>query len=324
MSTRGAHLHIVTDGEADLVRRRLAAIQELEHRYPKPESRRAMHGSLDRIARTMSGGRSDASTFPWEVITDEAIAAEVWRSVSEKYAWATARKDAAFLRKMINSCYRQNLMTFQEYRDAIGFEARGGIQPAASGRYLAPEDVRALVSACRVGNVSRRVELRDTALILGLASTGARRSELVQSLRDDIHLDERRVHLTHTKNGREREAWLHPAAARAMDTWLDVLGPTREAVFPALTRVGRPREDAPMSSHQVWRIIKRRADIAGLQGMAPHDLRRYVVSSLLSTHDLALVSRIVGHSDPTTTMKYDRRPAERMRAAVATIQLPSP
>ncbi len=58
--------------------------------------------------------------------------------------------------------------------------------------------------------------------------------------------------------------------------------------------------------------------------MAPHDLGRYVVSTLLTTHDLALVSRIVGHSDPVTTMGYDMRPAEQMRAAVATIKLPEP
>jgi integrase len=59
--------------------------------------------------------------------------------------------------------------------------------------------------------------------------------------------------------------------------------------------------------------------------VTPHDMRRFVVTRLLEGgHDLLLVSRLVGHSDPAVTKLYDRRPAEACRAAVRTLPLPMP
>ncbi len=40
--------------------------------------------------------------------------------------------------------------------------------------------------------------------------------------------------------------------------------------------------------------------------------------------DLALVARIVGHSNPAITATYDRLPDSRCRDAVASLNLPTP
>jgi site-specific recombinase XerD len=51
-------------------------------------------------------------------------------------------------------------------------------------------------------------------------------------------------------------------------------------------------------------------------------MRRFVVTRLLEGgHDLFVVSRLVGHSDPAITALYDRRPIDVLRAAAATLPL---
>lgn len=323
VSRSPADLRVVTDEEADLLGRRAEALVRLRRRYPKPESRRAMEGSLKRLVETFTDGARTVDTFEWECLVDDDLTGEVWGAVASRYARATALKDASFLREMLRSCSKVGLLTYEQYTSARSFETRGGNVRPQAGRHLSPDDVNRLVHACQYDNASTSVGLRDTAVILGLASSAARRSELAAVTIDNVHLEEHRIWLTNTKNGRPRNAWLHPSSAESLGLWIQHLGPHRTAVFPALSRTGRPLADEPMSDHQIWKIINRRAQQAGLAGLTPHDLRRFVVSTLLdNTRDLALVARVVGHANPATTAGYDRRPDDRSRAAVATLSLP--
>lgn len=316
------HLHAVTPAEAELLGLRMEALERLRRRYRKAESRRAMEGSLRRLVMAFSGTERTVETFEWELLVDEDLAGEVWAAVASRYSKATALKDASFLREMLRSCRRVGLITHDQYASARSFETRGLTGGPAAGRTLGPDEVARLVRACsREPNPALR--LRDTALILTLASTGARRSEVAPVEYQDVHLDEGRIWLVHTKGGRPRNAWLHPASTEALRLWSGRADRESMALFPPLSRTGRPLERS-MSSHQVWKVVRKRADQAGLAGVAPHDLRRFVVSSLLdTTHDLALVARIVGHTNPATTARYDRRPDAASRAAIETLALPT-
>lgn len=90
-----------------------------------------------------------------------------------------------------------------------------------------------------------------------------------------------------------------------------------------LSRTGRPlHEHGELSTHQARKIRRGAAD-AGLTGVALHDLRRFVISTMLDHGvDLALVARVVGHKKPETTTGYDRRPTQKLRDAVACLHLP--
>lgn len=320
--TRESHLHAITDAEADVLGLRVEAMQRFRARYTfSAESQRAMVGGLRRLARSFSAGRYDERTFPWEILVDQDMAGEMWRTVASRYGRATALKDASALRVLLRYYRDVRLLTHDQYADAISFETRGRSAASKPGRYLTPDDISNLVVACG-NNTSLTTRVRDVALLLTLASTAARRSELAAVRLDETHLDQQRLWLTHTKNGQPRDAWLAPATVAALQQWIDIRGHAGDYLLAPLSRTGRPLTDRPISGHQIWKVVRRRADEAGLDGVTPHDFRRFVISQLLPTTDIALVSRIVGHSNPNTTAKYDRRPAEMCREAIATLQLP--
>lgn len=318
-------LHALSAKEAERRALRAKALERFAARYRhNPESQRAMLGALRRLARTLSEGSLDERTFPWELLVDEDLTEQVWSSVAERYARRTAAKDASALRQMLDSCRRVGLLTYEEYQQGRGFEAKGGHERPPAGHYLSETDLGRIVQSCRTGRGGPTTRIRDCALILTMATSGARGYEATGIDVGQLHLEEGRIWLTRTKGGRQRNAFLHPVAVEAVDEWLTIRGWRSGPLFVPLSRTGRPMlEHGGLSTHQAWKVVRRRAEEAGYPGITPHDLRRFVISTLLEHVDVALVAQVVGHRNPATTAGYDRRPQARQREAVATLQLPA-
>ena len=267
-----------------------------------------------------AGDERTIHTFEWELIVNEDLASEIWNPIAETYSKRTALKDAAFLRGLLRSCVKSGLLTYEEYVDARAFVTRGLDELPPVGRYLSPEDIHAIVKAIQ-SEPNQTFRIRDSAILLCMASTGARRSEIVNIQMTNVHLDEQRIVLSQTKSGKTRDSWLHQAAVTALRAWIDHAD-LCTYLFPPLSRTGRVMPGR-MGSHQIWKIVRRRAEQAAITGVTPHDLRRFVVGTLLdTTNDLALTSKMVGHANPNMTAKYDRRPASKKREAVDTLPLP--
>jgi site-specific recombinase XerD len=78
-----------------------------------------------------------------------------------------------------------------------------------------------------------------------------------------------------------------------------------------------------MTPGAVLGIVYRRAVAAGVTRFSPHDLRRSFISNLLDAGvDLSTVQRLAGHSQVTTTTRYDRRGEQAKQIAVTRLQLP--
>ena len=137
-----------------------------------------------------------------------------------------------------------------------------------------PEEAGGGLAACR-----------DRALLLAIFSAGLRRSELVALDHGDVR---------HTAQGMILHLWVRaraggaaevvvargPAplcAVRAMEAWLGRAGIEYGPAFPRITAAGT-LEDR-LTGNGVWRILRRRAALAGLNGPAgervsPQALRR--------------------------------------------------
>jgi site-specific recombinase XerD len=93
-------------------------------------------------------------------------------------------------------------------------------------------------------------------------------------------------------------------------------------LFLPLSKAGRllPRR---LTDKAVTWVLSERAAQAGVEAFSPHDLRRSYISSLLASGvDLAAVAAMAGHSNLTTTAKYDRRGEESKRRASELLIVP--
>lgn len=133
-------------------------------------------------------------------------------------------------------------------------------QPKGRTAFLYPEQFEALLAAS-----APHLE----PLLLTLADTGARMSEAIEALWDDVDLGAARINYVRTKNGRPRLAV--PLSPRTVAALARLPHRTGE-IFR--TQRGEPYESKERQEggqiKRAWQAALRRA---GLEGFTPHDLR---------------------------------------------------
>ena len=78
-----------------------------------------------------------------------------------------------------------------------------------------------------------------------------------------------------------------------------------------------------MSDQAVLGLVRRLARRAKIPMFSPHDLRRTFIGDMLDAGaDIASVAALAGHSQVTTTTRYDRRGERARRRAAETIHVP--
>lgn len=141
-------------------------------------------------------------------------------------------------------------------------------------------------------------ELRDRALLLFLADTGARVGGLVGLELDDLDLDQSMAWVTE-KGNKRRAVYLSGETVAALQAWLLVRpAASSQAVFTSLhkTRGGLTREGVTL----VLRRLKQRAGVTG--PVNPHAFRHaFAREYLRNGGDLATLSDLMGHSDIQVT-----------------------
>jgi len=162
--------------------------------------------------------------------------------------------------------------------------------------------------------------LRDRALLLTCFAGGLRRSELVALDHDDIRIgkDGMRLRIRHSKADQEGEGaeigiarFARTCPVRAMEAWLRVSRITYGAVFRRLTAAGTIEDR--LTGNGVWKILRRRAALAGLtvpetERLSPHGLRAgFITEAYLNG---ALDEQVMAHArqkDIATTRRYRNR-----------------
>ncbi len=156
-------------------------------------------------------------------------------------------------------------------------------------RFLTEEEIR------RLGRVLERHEGDHpmyVAIFRLLLLTGCRRREIVTLRWKEYR--EGHLHLEDSKTG-PRMVWLSSPARRI----LKELPQTSPWVFPS-SRTGNSVHVE--SVEFIWRRLRSQA---GLQDVRLHDLRHTFASiAVMSGENILTVGRLLGHSDPGTTLKY--------------------
>lgn len=308
------------------------------------DSRRVQKTALDQIASALSNGNiKDSLAFPWERLDYGAVTAiKAW--LDAKYAPATVNRYLCAVRRVLKEAWRHDLISAEAYQRATDVRSVSA-QRLPTGRELETEEIRRLINACLADEDNPVLGLRDAAIISLMYSSGLRRAEVVALDLEDLELKKRQLHVIGKRN-KERYAFIASGAVRAIEKWIEVRGTDPGPLFYAVNKAGKivrfrkerlsaseKQQDlkpkkivARLSDQTIYYLIDKRALQAGLvKKTTPHDMRRTFVSDLLDVGvDLSTVSKMAGHEDPNTTMRYDRRSSNVMRDAAEKLDVPYP
>ncbi len=171
-------------------------------------------------------------------------------------------------------------------------------------RYLTPDEARRLM---RELERSARPEASAIRLLL---LTGARKSEILKARWEHVRLDLRLLIVPLSKSGKPRHI---PLSDEAMKVIRSIpRQPDCAWLFPGRT-TGKPLSDV----YGFWNRLRR---ALGLADVRIHDLRHTFASFLVNAgHSLYEVQKLLGHSDPRTTMRYAHLGQASLVAAAETV-----
>jgi site-specific recombinase XerD len=172
-----------------------------------------------------------------------------------------------------------------------------------SGNWLsAKQSSEVLKHAC--GNSMRAK--RDYAMLALLFGCGFRRSELVGLELDEIQMRQGHWAVVDLigKGGHIRTVPIPEWVKAALDQWTRAAGVTEGRIFRAVARAGKVWGKG-VSQNVVWYVVKTCCERAGLEHIAPHDLRR-TCAKLCHTNggELEQIQFLLGHVSVQTTERY--------------------
>ena len=238
--------------------------------------------------------------------------------LAKGFAVATCTKVMAAVKGVLQQCWTSGLLDGDSLaRGKAALKAvKGSSVPV--GRHLSKMELARLFKA--IAKTSNPAAARDAAL-LALLCVGLRRAEVAVLRVGDYTPDSGRL-VVRGKGNKQRVIWLTNGAKAAVEAWLVLRGtPATDFLLLAVNKGGniQPSGITPQS---VYGVLLKRSKQAGVE-CSPHDLRRtFAGEALTAGVDVVTVQALMGHSSPTTTARYDRRPDEARKTAMAAVSVP--
>jgi site-specific recombinase XerD len=171
------------------------------------------------------------------------------------------------------------------------------------GNWLSQRQAQTLLSAPDISTVRG---LRDRAILAVLLGCGLRRSEVAALTFAHVQQRDGRWCIVDLvgKHGRVRTAPMPAWVKMAIDAWTCAAGVLAGNIFRPVNRAGSLTGER-LGEKVVWQLIKPYAEVAGVPGIAPHDLRRTCAKLCRAGGgDLEQIQLLLGHASVQTTERY--------------------
>ncbi len=268
-----------------------------------PSGRRGIISLLNRSASILKRG-ADAADYPWEQLNYAAVAKVRAALLDDGYAVSSVNMALSALRGVAQTAFNLNCVDAETLARIRSVKrVSGDIQ--RKGRALDRQEIRALIHAAKQHPQPVR-RCRDTAIVLTLCGTGLRAGELVKLERRDY--DNGILTVRQGKGRKYREIHVADAVDKAISAWLKVSANEAEnALFSRIQRNGKTATQ-PLTTTGLTGILEQLQHTSGIARFTPHDMRRTFITRLLEQGvDINTVRQLAGHSDISTTTRYDYR-----------------
>jgi integrase/recombinase XerD len=284
-----------------------------------PTSRPSMAAALRRgLAAVDPGAARDPLGFAWASFRHGDML-RIKVALEARGSPASRNLSLVALRGVAKAAWQLRLLPLDELERIRSVKNFKHVGETGKGRFVPRADRSRLF---RLDSINPVVAARDRALFSLMLGGGLRRAEAVSLKRSDIDQADGMITVL-GKGGRVRRVPLSRTVAGAVDAWMGLLPLDYKSVFPLLSRSGRFLVDRSLSGAAVAELLRRRAAVAGIAAVKPHDLRRTCASDCLEAGvDVLALQRLLGHASANTTLRYDMRGEKARRAAVEAVYVP--
>lgn len=277
----------------------LAFLEFLKHDYKYSDNTIAAYrNDLSQFLRYLEAEASD-HVKDWGDVTAEDISSYVvyMKERPRPYAASSIARKVAAVKSFFNFLFARSIVPTNPTAEIDSPKVKKRLPTT-----LTSEEVEALLAAPKRRDTPKN--LRDTALLTMLYSTGMRVTEVVSLSVNDVDM-EARVLLSPARDGEMRELPLDKALTEALTHYLNngrpylLKTPDEEALF--LNHRGQQ-----LTRQGLWLIIKAYARKAKLStAVTPHTLRHsFAAHKLNSGADIEEIQHLLGHANISTTQIY--------------------
>jgi site-specific recombinase XerD len=221
---------------------------------------------------------------------------------SRSLAANTTNQQLAAVRRLAHEAADSGLLSPEL---AAGISRVKGVKQLGfrSGNWLSAQESSEVLKCAR-GNSMRAK--RDYAMLALLFGCGFRRSELVGLELDEIQMRQGHWAVVDLigKGGHIRTVPIPQWVKAALDQWVVAARVTEGRIFRAVARAGKVWGKG-ISQNVVWYVVRGCCERAGLEYIAPHDLRRTCAKLCHSNGgELEQIQFLLGHASVQTTERY--------------------
>jgi site-specific recombinase XerD len=259
-----------------------------------------------------------ACSLPWHDLRTDRLSELRASLVRSGAAAATTNKVLAAVKGVLQQCWQQGTLDGDSLARAKASlkSVRGSTLP--KGRHLPKVEVARMFRA--ISKTPNPAAARDAAL-LALLCIGLRRAEVAGLQVTDYDRASGRL-VVRGKGNKERAVFLTNGAKSAVEDWLEIRGDQASDSLLIQVNKGGRIVASGITPQSIYATLLKRAEQAGLE-VSPHDFRRtFIGEALTAGVDVVTVQYLAGHSNPTTTARYDRRGDDIKKSAMATVSVP--
>ena len=168
------------------------------------------------------------------------------------------------------------------------------------GNWLTPAQGKLLLERSDTATLRGK---RNHAILAMLIGCGLRRGELLSLAMESIQVREEHWVIADLKGkaGHIRTVPVPQWVKAAVDVWSTAAGITKGTVFRSINKSGSVWGEG-MTPKVLWEVVKEAASRAGIEKLAPHDLRR--TCARLASGELDQIQFLLGHVSIQTTERY--------------------